>query len=107
VGFLKKLFGGGSGSQDKDGLYFYIQSNKTGEVIQVRLHRFNDLSPTDDFSGYCVHKVVVGEKGFDRLEAEFYFDNKRSLTTCEVAGGTLVDRGAYDAYKAGKSGAAS
>ncbi len=103
MGFLKKLLGGGSGFSgrgDADGMYYYIRSKRTGEVIQVRLHRANDLSPNDDYSGYFAHKVIVGSKSFDRIDADFYFDKSRRLTSTELAGGELVDRKDYDEYLA-------
>ena len=31
--FLKRLFGGGDRGGDKDGLYIYVWSDQTGEVI--------------------------------------------------------------------------
>jgi hypothetical protein len=99
VGFLKKLFGGGE-PHDKDGLYFYIRSDSTGEVIQLRLHRYNDLSLSGDSQGFYVRKTVVGKRSFDRIEAEFNFDKGRNLASCDVTGGELVDRAAYDAYLA-------
>lgn len=105
VDFLKKLFGGGTESDP--GLYYYIRVDRTGEVIQVRIHPGNDLSQTDDFKGYFTRKVVVGEKSFDRVEAEFFFDNKRSLTETRIDGGTLVDADAYHAYQASREEAQS
>ncbi|NLX08486.1 MAG: hypothetical protein GXY36_02415 [Chloroflexi bacterium] len=100
MGFLKRLFGGRSDGEDKDGLYYYIRSNTSGEVIRLRLHRYNDLSPADDYESYHVHKTIVGERGFDRIEADFFFDKRRNLVNVELQGGTLVEREDYDAYLA-------
>lgn len=101
MGFLRKLFGGGRLDQgDKDGLYFYIRSDRTGEVIRLRLHRYNDLSPNDDFKSFTVRKTVVGSKSFDRIEAEFDFNARRELVDSTITGGTLVDRAAYETYLA-------
>lgn len=107
MGFLKKLFGtgGDSGRQsDRDGMYYYIRSKRTGEVIQVRLHRFNDLSPNEEYNGFYAHKTIVGSKSFDRIDAEFFFDRSRRLTSTELAGGELVERADYDDYLAQQSG---
>ena len=99
VDFLKRLFGGGQGSgADKDGLYFYFRANRSGEVILVRLHRFNDLSRTDDGKGYYARKVIVGPESYERLEAEFNFDRSRKLQSCDVTGGEMVEQSDYEAY---------
>ena len=103
MGFLKKLFGG-SAPQDQ-GQYYYVRSHRTGEVIQVRIHPGNDLSYTDDFSGFFARKVVVGQKSFDRIEMELSFDKNRKLTDAQVTGGEMVDRNDYDAYLESQSAA--
>lgn len=107
--FLKRLFGGGDAMQggDRDGLYFYVKANRTGEVIQVRLNRANDLSLIDSGEGYYARKVVVGQRSFDRIEAEFYFDRSRRFLSADVSGGELVDKTEYDAYQAQQSGSAN
>lgn len=104
MGFLRRLFGGGQRfGDDNDGMYFYVRAHRSDEVIQVRIHRFNDLSLLDDGNGYFTRKIIVGTKSFDRLEAEFLFDRNRKFVSCEVAGGELVERGDYDAYLAGQA----
>lgn len=102
MNLLKKLFGGSGGRQSGDvsGLYFYIKSNRTGEVIRVRLHRENDLSLSDGESGYFTRKTIMGQKGFDRIESEFYFDRSKNFVSAELNGGTLVEREDYEAYLA-------
>lgn len=102
MNLLKKLFGGGgpSRSNDPSGMYYYVRSNRTGEVIQVRLNRENDLSLADDEQGYFVRKMIVGQKGFDRIEAEFHFDRARRFVSCDLTGGTMVEWEDYEAYLA-------
>lgn len=110
MGFLKRLFGGGGnqGSKDDpDGLYYYFRSDRSGEVVQVRLHRFNDLSLMDDGKTYFSRKMVVGSKSYERMEAEFMFDGSRRLISCEVTGGELVEREDYDAYHAAQNSASA
>jgi len=104
VGFLKKLFGGGQGrSGDADGLYFYVRAKRTGEVIALRINRANDLSITEDMNGYYVRKLVVGQRSFDRIESEFWFDKDRRFVSAEISGGELVEREDYDAYLAAQA----
>jgi hypothetical protein len=103
MNFLRKLFGGGAPSGDQEGMYFYIRAKKTGEVIPVRLHRFNDLSMSDDGNSYYVRKLIVGQRSFDRIEAEFFFDKNRSFVSADISGGELVERDDYEQYLAKQS----
>ncbi len=101
MSFLKKLFGSSaSRAEDRDGIYFYIRSDRTGEVIRLRLHRYNDLS--DEGGSFYVRKIVVGQSSFDRIETQLFFDKRRQLINSEIDGGELVDRDAYDAYRASR-----
>ncbi|MBN1681801.1 MAG: hypothetical protein JW966_16090 [Anaerolineae bacterium] len=102
MGFLKNLFGGGKSEEagDRDGLYFYIRSDSTGEVIRLRIHRYNDLSQADDSKSYYVRKTVVGQRSYDRIEVELYFDKTRRFNDSTITGGELVDRDAYETYQA-------
>ena len=102
MGFLKRLFGGGDEQSggDKDGMYFYVRAPRSGEVIRVRLHRYNDLSLMDDNTNYFARKIIMGTKGFERIEASFTFDKNRNLTSCELDQGELVEQADYDAYQA-------
>jgi hypothetical protein len=100
MNILKRLLGGGASGGDQEGMYYYVRAKRTGEVIQVRLHRYNDLSMSDDGGGYFTRKLIVGQRGFDRIEADFYFDKNRNFVSAEVSGGELVDRADYDEYMA-------
>ncbi len=100
MNFLKRLLGGGRGASDPDGLYFYFRADQSDEVIRVRLHRYNDLSLSDDGNQYFAHKGIVGPETLARLEADFVFDKKRRLLSCDVQGGKMVTRADYDAYRA-------
>ncbi len=93
MGFLKKLFGGLSGERN-GGIYFYIRSKRSGEIVQLRLDP-NQLSPEfegDRVSGYYARKVVVGQRSFERMEAEFAFDPNKKLIDKSVQGGEFVTR---------------
>ncbi|NPV67418.1 MAG: hypothetical protein HPY64_09770 [Anaerolineae bacterium] len=91
--FLKRLFGGGA-SRDTSGMYFYIRSRRSGEIIRLRLD-LNQLSPEyegERISGYYTHKTLVGQRSFERLEADFTFDASKRLLEKSVTGGEFVTR---------------
>ncbi|MBN2303845.1 MAG: hypothetical protein JXQ72_05180 [Anaerolineae bacterium] len=105
MSFLRKLFGGGSDQGgNTEGMYFYVRALRTGEVIQIRIHRINDLSMTDDQQGYYVRKVAVGRRSFDRIEMEAHFDKNRKFLSADVQGGELVEREDYDAFLSAQAG---
>ncbi len=94
--FLRRLLGGGQGSgRGADGgMYYYIRSRRSGEIVQVRLD-LNQLSPeyeNDRVVGYFTHKVVVGQHSFERMDADFRFDPNKRLVDKKVAGGEFVTR---------------
>ena len=90
--FLRKLFGGEP--RDDSGLYFYIRSKRSGEIVRVRLdlNQFTPLYEGDKLTGYFVRKTVVGQRSFERMEAEFSFDANKRLIDKTVTGGEFVER---------------
>jgi len=106
MGFLKSigrmLFGGSQSKQD--GLYFYVRLYKLpnrqspdDEMVEIRLHPYNDLSLNDD-DHYFVRKVAVGPKSFRRAEISLTFDKNRTLIEAHVDGGELVEQEDYLKY---------
>lgn len=102
--FLRNLFGGGSRparqAGDPDGLYYFVRPDGCEEVVRVRINRNNDLSLTDDGSGYLVRKHVRGVKCRQGVELDLYYNSKRQLVNAEVAGGVLVTEADYEAWLA-------
>ena len=95
---LGRIFAGNPSATgtDKDGLYFYLRCDRCGEVIQVRLNRNNDLSMEYGENGersdmLQAHKVVVGQKCYNRIDADFIFDRNRNLVQKNATGGKFVD----------------
>jgi|SRR5579859_2961322 len=97
--FLGGASGGTTGA-DRDGLYFYIRCDRCGEVIQVRLNRYNDLTIEYGENGERgdtrhAHKVIVGKRCYNRIEADFTFDRNYKLTEQKATGGKFVPAGEY------------
>jgi hypothetical protein len=78
------------------GLYYYIRCNRCGEVIRVRVNPMNDLSISDEPNQRFTHKTIVGQRCYNRIEADFTYDNNRKLINSEISGGTLVTKEDYE-----------
>ncbi len=91
--------GAPSGSDGDVGLYYYIRCNRCGEVIRVRINPNNDLSVRDKDQRFT-RKTIVGQKCYNRIEAEFTYSASRKLTGAEITGGVQVTQEDYEAYRA-------
>lgn len=106
MGFFKRisqmLFGGGGGAMSGSdiGLYYYIRSKKTGEIVRLRVNPNNDLSASDDDSSYFVRKLLHGTRGYDPIEVELTFDKSRKLKDSQITGGDMVTKEAWETQQA-------
>lgn len=100
--FLKKLFGGGSGSSGDRGKYYYVQPNGCDEVVRIRIDVNNEPSLDDDNSTYFVRKFVQGTTYKCNRRAELYmtFDSSRKVLKTEVTDGKLVTEEDYKGWLA-------
>lgn len=106
MNFLKNLFGGQGRDREGGGnaMFLYVRPTRCDDVVRVRIDMNNDLSLNDDGSGYWVRKIVSSSNyKCSRPELTLYFDLNRRLLNQEITGGVLVDRTAYDQWKAGQA----
>jgi hypothetical protein len=98
MGFLSRLFGGGGGGRGSDtGLYYYVQCDRCGEVIRVRVNPMSELSHSENERGFFVRKYITGKRCYNRIEALFNYDSGRRLKSNDITGGKLVDEAAFRA----------
>lgn len=91
MGFLKKLFGGGSASSSSDFYTFIVRCDRCGETIEGKVNLSNDLS-LDDEGGYIVRKVLMGGgRCFQQIEVTLRFDAARQLQEKQISGGKFVE----------------
>ena len=85
-----------SGNANDDGYYFQVKCKRCGEVIDVRVNLYNDLSVEYDErenpeSYYC-RKVVMGEnRCYQQIEVGLKFNAKRQLVEKTISGGAFVE----------------
>ena len=91
MGFLKKLFGGGSTSSSSNFYIFNVTCDRCGETIEGKVNTSNDLS-LDDEGGYFVRKVLMGGgRCFQQIEVTFKFDASRKLQDKQISGGKFSE----------------
>lgn len=89
---LKKLFSGGSARPSADFFPVCVKCDRCGEVVEGRVNMANDLSLTDNDSGYFVRKVLMGNgRCFQQVEVELTFDLNRKLLNKKSVGGVFID----------------
>jgi hypothetical protein len=107
MGFLKRLFGGGERPDDPaagaDGFFVYVQCDRCGAGVRLRIHKQHDLNRTD--GGYSWHKTVVDSRCFRPIPTAAYFDNAFNMTEHEIQGGHYITRAQYDELEAQRAAA--
>jgi hypothetical protein len=109
MGFFSRLFGAlrGGPAPATDGagrnaFWVYVRCKACGEPIRVRVNREHDLSAefeegSDAPTGYLVHKEVVGERCFRRIQVDITFDGQRKITDRQIQGGDFLTAEEYEA----------
>ena len=91
MGFIKKLFGGGTSSSGSDFYTFTVRCDRCGETIEGKVNLSNDLS-LDDEGGYHVRKVLMGSgRCFQQIEVILKYDASRQLQEKQVSGGKIFE----------------
>ncbi len=78
------------------GLWFYVQCDRCGEKIAVRLRTTSEVQrregPDADLGPgqYFVRKTIVGSRCYQRIEATVDFDAKYMLVDADIDHGRLI-----------------
>jgi hypothetical protein len=95
---LEGLFGG-SAPRD-NALYVYVRPKLCKEVLVVRVDLYNQLSLTEDESGYLVRKEARGNRCPFPVEVVLHFDRNRRVVEKEITNGEFVTEADYAAFMA-------
>ncbi len=92
MGLLKKLGGlFGGGRPRDDALHLYVQCNKCGAKLDIRVNKQFDLSPDYETEGmYVLHKEMLDDRCFTLMHARVHFDRQYNIIDSEVEGGRLI-----------------
>ena len=99
MNFLKNLFGGGRGSSDDRGIYFYVQPRRCTSIARIRIDPFNDLSENDGGDLFVRKEVRVAGCPFP-AELRVQFDRNRNVVETVCDAGELVTKEVYEAWAA-------
>jgi (2Fe-2S) ferredoxin len=101
MNFLKRLFGGGGEKADR-ALYFYVRPKMCREIVQVRIDLLNQLSRTEDESGFFVRKEARAVRCPFPAEIQVTFDSSYRIVAQEITNGEFVTEADYQAFVAGQ-----
>ncbi len=90
---IKSAFAGGGVSSPI--LWLYVQCNKCGTPVAVRVNLFNDPS-IDDQGGYILRKEIMDNKCFRLMSAELRLDDSRRIKDQTIEGGKFITRQQYE-----------
>jgi len=92
---LKGLFSGSPRNKPDSGLYLYVRLEKTGEIARLRLAPDHELNWDEEAGNFVSRKTIIGPLTFARADAEFRFDNAKTLISGEIDGGEIVTEEAW------------
>lgn len=101
--FLRRLFGGAARPEPDNALYLYVQCERCGEALRVRVDTRNELTPEYgdmEASGYVLRKEMMDSKCFRLMYATVHFDGRRREIERQIEGGKFITREEYERLKA-------
>ena len=74
--------------EDGNFLLCRVRTDKSGEIIQVRLSKTSEMSMSG--AGYFVRKSLIGPSSLDNATLEVSMNRSHKVTNAVVDGGDLV-----------------
>ena len=96
MGFLAKLFGTRTAGERDDAIHLYVECERCGAKVHVRLDKRHDLSQAEG-GGYFVRKEIMDGKCFRLMTAELAFDSAYLVTQQALEGGRFLTADEYRA----------
>lgn len=95
---LGGLFGrrAGGGTERDDAVHLYIQCDRCGARVHVRLSPQHDLVQDFGTGGYFVRKEVMDSKCFRLMYADVRLDAGYRITSQEIEGGRFLTREEFE-----------
>lgn len=90
---IKTTFAGGGNATPI--LWLYVQCERCGTPVAVRVNLYNDPS-VDDEGGYILRKAVMDNKCYRLMEAELHLDAGRHIKQQTIQGGKFISKQEYE-----------
>ncbi len=101
MGFLKRLSslltGGAEREGDRDAYWLYVQCDRCGEKLRLRVDRQYEIQPDYDEGGYVLRKEIMDGRCFQLMYAEVHFDAGMRVTARDIRGGSFITPEEYAA----------
>lgn len=103
MGWLGNLFGKSSSSKRRNGdsnaLWLYVQCDRCGTPLAVRIDRRNEISPDYESGGMLLRKEMMDNVCFHLMRAEIHFDEGGDAKSQTLDGGKFLTPEEYEALK--------
>ena len=100
---LRKLFNGGnpalpkeSSSSDPNALWLYVQCNKCGAPVGIRVDTRNDISIDYETGGRYLRKEIMDSTCFKLMYADVKFTGDGKIAEKDIEGGKFLTKEEYD-----------
>lgn len=97
MNFLKRLFGSGGPGQpaasSDDGFFVYVQCDRCGDRVRLRIHKTHDLNRTAE--GFTWHKTIIDNRCFRPIPTTVTFNHNYQPIHHEIQGGRYITEAEY------------
>lgn len=107
MSFLDKLFSGGnpalpkgSNSSDPNALWLYVQCNKCGAPVAIRVDTRNDISIDYETGGRFLRKEIMDSTCFQIMYADVRFDGGGKILEQSIERGKFLTKQEYETARA-------
>ncbi|MBI4670767.1 MAG: hypothetical protein HY741_03740 [Chloroflexi bacterium] len=107
MSFFRKLFSGGnpllpkaSDASDPNAWWLYVQCNKCGAPLAIRIDLRNDISTDYETGGRFLRKEIMDSTCFQLMYAEARFDGNGNVVEQTIERGKFLTRQDYEAAAA-------
>src|SRR5689334_23165244 len=94
MNFVRKLFSGSgaSSASDANALWLYVQCNKCGAPVAIRVDTRNDISTDYETGGRYLRKEIMDSTCFQLMYADVRFDANGSIAEQSIQGGKFLTK---------------
>jgi hypothetical protein len=96
MGFLDKVKSAFATEAQDDALWLYVQCDRCGSVVPVRIDRRTELNRDYEQGGYVLFKEVMDSKCFQLIHTETRFDEEMRVVSQAADHGKMLTREEYE-----------